>query len=149
MASEEPTPQPMNPAQAAWAAKEEGEFAQVEQGEEADVQRSIGWANVLRRRPLQPGDAKWNPIRRFWANSWFNRAQMDRMSEGDEAEVSSEIASGRIEVPAGGPVTPEEEFTVLEHPWEGHTEQEAIERLREGRAKGEPWPPPPDPPAAQ
>jgi hypothetical protein len=134
----------MNAAQAAWAAKEEGEFAQVEQGAESDAQFSIRKANVGRFRQLRAGDARWNPFRRAWANVWFNRAQLDRMEESDEAEVSSEIAAGRIEIPAGGPVTPEEEFTVLEHPWVGHSEREAVERLREMRAKGEPWPPPPD-----
>jgi hypothetical protein len=44
-------------------------------------------------------------------------------------------------------VTPEEEAWVLEHPWPGHTNREAIERERATRAPGAPFVAPPETPA--
>jgi len=90
----------------------------------------------------------WRPFRRAEHHAEVLDAKEDDTQAAFEEGVVSDIDSGAISVPAGGPVTTEEEMWVLEHPWPGHTNREAIDRERAARAAGqtEGTPPPPPPP---
>jgi hypothetical protein len=61
------------------------------------------------------------------------------MEVGFEKEVEGEIASGKIAVPAGGPLTPEEIHEAEMHPWPGHSMEETVARMRSGQG-GQPGP---------
>jgi len=63
-------------------------------------------------------------------------AEQDDSQVAFEDQVVSDIDDGAISVPAGGPVSPAEEAWVLEHPWPGHTNREAIDRERAARGVG-------------
>ncbi|HMD45536.1 MAG TPA: hypothetical protein VKG43_05220 [Acidimicrobiales bacterium] len=125
----------------AWAAHDEAALVGDAAAAEEDEERRSGWAEG------HPG--RWNPFRREHHNVEVLDAGQDAHEAAFEREVASELQTGAISVPAGGPVTPEEEMWVLEHPWPGHTNREAIERERAARAgttgptATEPPPPPP------
>jgi hypothetical protein len=117
--------EPTASSQQAWARDEEAKLEQIEQTTEADEQQEEG----VTARP-----DRWRPFRREAHNEAAQQVQFDQMEVGFEKEIESEIASGQIAVPEGGPLTPEEIHEAEMNPWPGHSMEETVARMRSERA---------------
>jgi hypothetical protein len=123
------TEPPASPQQA-WATGEEAKLEQIEQATESDEDRE---ARITARSD------SWGPFRREAHNKAVQQVEFDQMEVGLEKQVEGEIASGKIAVPAGGPLTPKEIHEAEIHPWPGHSMEETVARMRSGQS-GQPGP---------
>lgn len=112
-------------ASGAWTKKEDAELVQLEQATQADAEREATAASKPDR---------WHPIRRERHNASVEQYETDKMEVGFEKGIESEIDSGEIAPPPGGPLTPAEIHEVETNPWPGHSMDEAVARLRANEA---------------
>jgi hypothetical protein len=110
-----------------WAAQEEKDFDQIEQSTVADAEQM----HLAVRSPVN----RWlRPFKRIHQIEQIDQLHSDDLEIGFEKEIKSEIASGEIKVPEGGPLTPEEIHEVEMNPWPGHSQEEAVARMRAQKA---------------